>query len=219
MDVKPLTRYTDPGYPTHAVLDAQPELLRLTPKRWQRTAALLTGMAAACLLTSGCPQGYYVNTACLSVAPPTYMTEEEVRQVVVDEARRAHLRFRTDVPLTRNIELRYPAQSGGEMVDRLTVTLDGVDTRRRVAYLYLDDETLTRMRATSYHVSSLSTTPAGVDQLVSELQQAITASGQGPCGVFHESDSYEYATEDDERGAIRRQVRDFVDWLRGQGAL
>jgi len=217
MDVKPLTRYVDPGYPTHSVLDAQPDLLRLTPKRWQGTAALLTGLAAACLMTSGCLPNYFVTTTCLSVAPPSYLSEEEARQVIIDEAKRARLHFRTDIPLTRNVELRYRAQSGGEMVERLAVTLDGIDTKRGIAYLYLGDDTLSKLRGNSYRISSLTTTPSGIDQVVIELQRAIIASSpQGTYGVFHAPDT---DAEESDREELRTQVRDYVDWLKGQGVL
>jgi hypothetical protein len=45
--LKPVKRCAPPRFPTRAILDAHPELLRLVPKRWQGNALVLGAVAAA----------------------------------------------------------------------------------------------------------------------------------------------------------------------------
>ncbi|MHB9134301.1 MAG: copper amine oxidase N-terminal domain-containing protein [Armatimonadota bacterium] len=52
MKLSPLARYDEPAYPTSEILYAQPELLRLTPRRWQGNAVLLGVLGAVCGLSA-----------------------------------------------------------------------------------------------------------------------------------------------------------------------
>jgi len=50
MELKPVTSYRQPGYPTRDILRDQPELLRATPVRWQRNAVLASVLATSLTL-------------------------------------------------------------------------------------------------------------------------------------------------------------------------
>ncbi|MHB9134292.1 MAG: copper amine oxidase N-terminal domain-containing protein [Armatimonadota bacterium] len=52
MQLTPLARYDAPAYPTCKILYAHPELLRLTPRRWQGNAVLLGVLGAVCGLSA-----------------------------------------------------------------------------------------------------------------------------------------------------------------------
>jgi len=50
VEVSPVTRYREPGYPTRDILRDHPELLSAAPVRWQRNAALMSVLATSLTL-------------------------------------------------------------------------------------------------------------------------------------------------------------------------
>jgi len=50
MELKPVTSYRQPGYPTRDILRDHPELLRAAPARWQRNAVLASVLATSLTL-------------------------------------------------------------------------------------------------------------------------------------------------------------------------
>jgi len=172
LETKPLKRYADPNYPTRDILDDHPELLRQLPRRWRRHALLLAAVTAAGALAAGCraqvaaveaqPAGTPAPPppAPSRVAPvfphgdghgffggkpaPTYfLTEEEARQVVVEEGKRAGIDFAADGLALPDIALpvTYRQDPGGPEQPADTrhgpLVLDGADAKRQIAYEYV----------------------------------------------------------------------------------
>jgi hypothetical protein len=117
-----------PRYPTWDLVRTQPCLLaREVPDRWQGRAAVIAALTAATLGASasgkagpsrrpiavvfehGAGRGSY---GCEAIAPPTFLSEEEARQVVTEELRRAGLKpvpgARTIPSLVRQRYYVYP---------------------------------------------------------------------------------------------------------------
>ena len=174
MDVKALKRYGTLGFPTRDMLDEHPELLRLLPRRWRRHTLILTAVTAMGALAAGCrsqvaateaqPDGVTPPPPAASrVAPifqhgdghgffggkpaPTYfLTEEEARQVIVEEGKRAGIDFAADgltlpdvpLPVTHERDAGDPAQP--VETRRGALVLDGVDGKRHIAYEYISQE-------------------------------------------------------------------------------
>jgi hypothetical protein len=69
LTVIPMARYDEPDYPTGAILDDHPELLKLVPRRWRANPAAMTALAGACLLTASITQSSAKSKAGSAAAP------------------------------------------------------------------------------------------------------------------------------------------------------
>jgi hypothetical protein len=168
MEIKPLKRYNKPIFPTREVLDEHPELLRLLPRRWRRHTLILTAVTAVGALAAGCrsqvaavkaqPGEATLPPAASRVAPifqhgdghgffggkpaPTYfLTEEEARQVIVEEGKRAGIDFAADGLTLPDVPLPVTHTTSGSIAPletrRGAIVLDGADTKRQIAYEYV----------------------------------------------------------------------------------
>lgn len=195
MEITPLTHYTAPRYPTHDVLHDHPELLRMVPQRWQHYPAVLTafGMVSLMLLGAsaqekpggtlpGAPkdQRLFGKAAplfvhgegrgaigCVSVSPPVFLSEEEARQVIIEEAKLHGITFTKDVrtipdflpPGLANLyDIIFPKvmqtnqdsqplklENGDPPGNACTETreplvLDGTDSKRHISFEYISQD-------------------------------------------------------------------------------
>ena len=110
MKLSPLKNYRGPDYPTRAILQQHPELLRALPRRWQNNAVVLGTLAGlltlmeqstaqagdkatlhvAPIFEHGSGHGAF---GCVAVSPPVFLTEAEAREVIEDEAKKADVDF------------------------------------------------------------------------------------------------------------------------------
>lgn len=173
-------RYVEPGYPTRDYLTEHPELLRCVPKRWQSnrlvlgTLSLVIPLILACQATNG-QEGRTKSSAlrvaplfihgegrgafgCVIINPPVFLSEDEARQVIQDEMKKAHIEFIADglalkgvqVPVTSEFEYaeqeeraregksakkdQPPPSNKGQLI------LDGYDTGHKIAYEVVSQE-------------------------------------------------------------------------------
>jgi len=143
MDLKPITRYAAPRYPTNAYLIEHPELLRLVPERWRGNAVVLAALGAATILMTatrldashpavkatgshispvfdhGQGKIYYSGAAMI----PHFLTEEEAAKIVNDEVKQEGLHFIAPE------KLPYPETSvkltSGALIPRTALEGDG----------------------------------------------------------------------------------------------
>jgi len=166
MNVIPVCSYHDPAFPTRDVLYAHPELLRLAPNRWRHHRLVLTALAATGLL-SGMQQAWAVGESvspapriapifqhgdgngsfgCIVVNPPVFLSEEEARQVITEEAKRLGLTFTSDSPTLEGVQVpitdRYAFDDGPARWRKTTLVLDGEDARHKVAYEFVSEQDL-----------------------------------------------------------------------------
>jgi hypothetical protein len=159
--IEPVACYKQPAYPTRDVLRHNPGLLKLLPKRWQKSAAVLVavGIVAGLLYASRkvhqnshvAPvfehgDGVYQATfGCIAVTPPIFLSEDEARYAIAEEAKKAGISL---LPTNHSITLRVPATNPyhsalytGGGAKRLA--LDGGDPSRHLYYEYIsiDDYT------------------------------------------------------------------------------
>jgi hypothetical protein len=116
MRLSPVRRYRPPSFPTRVILNTNPGLLRLAPRRWRSNPIVLTSLATLCLLMVGC-RGAKNATApatsaqallvapifhhgdgrgswgCVVINPPVFLSEAEARSVIEEEAKQAGLKF------------------------------------------------------------------------------------------------------------------------------
>lgn len=121
MQIKPVSTYNKPGYPIRPEVDAQPDLLRLLPRRWQGNAAVVAALTACLAMTCssrsaakqapprvapifvhGDGQGTF---GCGATNPPVFLSEDEARKVIIDEAKRAGISFAPDSKTVEGVQL------------------------------------------------------------------------------------------------------------------
>jgi hypothetical protein len=240
MEVSPIRKYCGPSIPTHEDVENRPDLLQHIPTRWQTNPAVLTALASVTMLSAtnlaiaggekakakparvapvfqhGEGRGTF---GCVAISPPVCLSEDEARQIVNDEVKRAGLSF-TAEPDMRS---RKPGQF-----------IDARDKKRNVSYVFVSmGDGITPSRSSVFHSSPLSQAKS----LVKHLKHAET--GQ-TIGVFYDpmtetavkkNGEYDWKAsrsgrEERQKAAtvtakqqLRLQVQDFVKWLKAQGVI
>lgn len=167
MDVTPIRQYGAPRYPAREILDKHPELLRLLPNRWQRSAIIGAALVAACGIvavrwnttslqaaadppTKVAPvfqhgEGHG-SFGCDAVSPPVFLAEDEARKVIADEFRvlqnetKGQVQFTADGLVLKGIAV--PETSLSWEAKKLGTrtedfTLDGWDAKRKIGFEYV----------------------------------------------------------------------------------
>jgi hypothetical protein len=245
MKVQPVKRYGGAAYPDKPSAAKQPGLLAHTPERWQSKpvvlAALtsLVGMTAAYqtqvaggkakagslvapLFIHGEGRGTF---GCEVVNPPVFLSEAEAREVVIEEAKRAGIQFKAGGPALAGVEV--PARTSKDPKGTTVLTADGFDAKRGVAFVVVsgkDAEDWTEPSGSSidrYDSKKL----AG--EVVAKVKKS---AAKGVTATFYEPYSHPNPDRRDweksradalvkDREELRKQVRDFVKWLKSQGVI
>jgi hypothetical protein len=167
MDVTPVRIYARPRYPAREILDRQPELLRVLPNRWQRSAIIGAALVAACgivtarwqttaVLAAGEPAAKVApvfqhgdghgSFGCDAVSPPVFLAEDEARKVIADEFRlhqyemKSPVEFAPDGLVLKAIALPVTSVTWGERKPNTRtedLTLDGWDAKRKIGFEYV----------------------------------------------------------------------------------
>jgi len=272
MKVMPIRRYKEPRFPTRAILDAHPELLRLVPKRWRANPVVLTALAATIMIISGCrsvASGKGSPAAvsrvapifqhgegrgafgCQAVNPPVFLSEDEARQVITQEAKKAGISFAPDintksvrVPTTDRYESLWarPPRPAYRQSHRALLTFDGTDERRAVSYEYVSESDFKAWEGKHKGLVSLAYDIGTLDA-AKRLQESLSRTRlTGTYAVFYDPLATPKENEiwrghlstpewdarlkpREEQGMqlareeLRKQVRDFIAWLKAQGVI
>ena len=260
MDVKPVKKYDGPDYPAKWVLDQHPELPRLIPKRWQNNPASLATLGALILLMAGCRNASAADQSstarvapifqhgdgrgafgCKVINPPVFLSEDEGRQIVIDEAKRAGIRFTEDVKAVSNVRLpvtdmfnhRYD-KSGNPLPPSVTkvgtLKLDGTDTKRNLSFEFVSERDFKDMESDDHMIWS-SVQSYDLQGLAKGVRNGLARiKPDGHIGVFYDpvrldtsrSGSKKINALTSEKSAeetLRQQVRDFIKWLKAEGVI
>lgn len=226
MDVKPLTAYAEPQYPTRPAADDDPELLRRMPQRWRGNAVLLAVLAGAGLVAAGAEVAQAVEKAKVvarlaphfplgverprlrgDVCIPDLLTETDARAIIVDEAKKAGIVFAPNVLMVEKVTIPksampYPAKGETKRID---LVLDGTDAKRKIHYEVVTGEDYRAWSGSAQGPNDWTLDTAVV--LHNGLEQRLP---EGTTVVFHDDGSKEY---------LRRQVQDFIVWLKAEGVI
>ena len=218
MKVAPIKNYNGASFPTRRIIDEHPELLKLVPKRWQTNPAVLTALAGLCVMMADCRQSAGAETTsrvapifqhgdgrggfgCRAINPPVLLSEDEAREVVVQEGKRAGVSFQPDAATLPSVAMplttRWPFRADLDKNDkyhprkrthRLSVKLDGTDPKRHISY-----EVVTRTDFDAWETKDLSKlrmcSAWGVDivDAATEFRNGlIKARPKGVYGVFYD---------------------------------
>ena len=237
MELQPVKRYAGASFPTKIEIDAAPETLRAVPRRWQRSTAVCTLLAsigifaAAQPTSSAAPEAAPVAARIAPLFPypeslhriafdgdfaiPQFISEEEARKIIVEEAARAGITFAPDIRVREKIPMPVKQTKEGNATwttTRISVTLDGTDSARNISYEFVsnaDMEEWSKQGISKFDIGA--GTPATL--LRDGLSQGMPT---GTCAVF-----YDPADMIGNRPSIdlRRQVQDFLDWLKVEGII
>lgn len=275
MQVTPVKHYSEPSFPTRSILDERPELLRLVPKRWQRNPVVLAALTGLCALALGTRaladdtvfrpgvkvapifehgegQGGF---GCIAVNPPVFLSEDEARKVILEEAKRNGINFKADsltldslpVPITDRYEFmeRDMPKASGRPFHWQVFRLDGTDAARSISFEYVSNEDFEswerRPETTSCTASEYDIKGAAV-----ALQKNFVAfASKGNYVVFYdpcigyqdakkapgfkidykakdmtaEYEKLRWKARELSSDLLRKQVRDFIKWLKTEGVI
>lgn len=272
MNIQPVTRYTTPHLPTRAIVDRHPELLKLLPKRWQGNPAIVATLAA-CVAMSSCAAGAATAKAkpkakpkpapkitsriapifthgsgigsfgCEVVNPPTFLSEAEARQVIIEEAKRAGIVFTADAKTLPKIDMPATPREWNDKqpkreVKPQAIVLDGTDTKRGISFEYVSREDSIAWQGDPLDHMTSTVYSYNVGGAAKDLQAGLAkAKPTGNYAVFYDPVALQNmnfgasadfdaamgraatAAYDEARKDLREQVKDFIKWLKGQGVI
>jgi len=264
MEITPLKKYAVPEYPIRPEIDARPEILRLLPRRWQANSAVVAALTA-CLAMSGCGKSGAADApsrvapifehgdgngafGCIAINPPVFLSEDEARNVIVDEAKRAGISFSTDDKVLPSVEVPVTTtnSSGSRRLRNRALTLDGYEAKHNIGFEYVSVTDFNDWKGLDINGSTVSS--YRIIDAAKVLREGIAkAKPGGAYGVFYDpcvgpmdvEKRYEYhgsygRTEaerkaeyakleamelDLAREQLRAQVKDFIKWLKAQGVI
>lgn len=273
MDLKPVLKYKTPRYPEKSVFLDNPHLLKTVPERWKDNiyvgvaltsilAFSLTGcsaddktilnnqdkVTAAPIFEHGNGRGSF---GCVSVAPPSFLSEEEAYEVIQEEAEKYGIAFERDALELKGVgipETKYYLKSagessknnaqGGEVIDSTRkgdLALDGYDESKKIGFEFVSREDYDQWSKEQTARSSvddfdfLSTAKMlqqGTDGKTGDVNLGIFYNPMTPYEelkklVIERNDFEELGLKTKELAseALRKQVKEFLEWLKGQGII
>ncbi len=233
MKLQPVKLSTKPAYPTREMVDADSEVLRQVPRRWQTNAAVLATLAglgllaAPELLTAAATK--FESPVVARVAPlfppnvnnrielagkiamPKLLTEEEARNIITEEAAKAGISFTPEVQVIKNVPfVSQKIDAEGKQsatTTKLTGTFDGTDTKRHIAYEFVSAADIAELAKQGITPNRQS----GAEMFRDGITQGIPA---GSYAVFYDP-AHNIGNGED----LRQQVRDFIAWLKAEKVI
>jgi len=263
MRIEPLHKYAEPRLPTREIVDEHPELLRLLPRRWQTNSAVVAALTA-CFALSSCASNaagkpspkaasriapVFVHGSgigafgCEVVNPPTFLSEEEAREVIVNEAKRAGIIFEKIGKTLPKVELPVtPREFGEKQPKRQTkaqaIMLDGIDKKRNISFEYVSQDDLVKWQGDPNDHPTSTVISYNIAGTAKDLQAGIAkVKPAGAYAVFYDPVVLQKmnfgpstdidatmgramsAAMDEARNELRAQVKDFIKWLKAQGVI
>jgi hypothetical protein len=223
MKLEPIARHREASYPTRAQVDANPEVLRRMPGRW-RACPLVIALAGVSTTLMGCrsvlptalpwTKPEHVQLSGVPNPPPIayQILEADARLIIIDEAKKARIVLAADGRTVRNVHI--PAANGG--TDHVvTVTMDGRDRKRGISYVYVSpDKDIKAWRNADAGVLDTIGTDATTSKAA--LEKGIRKHIRGRTAVFLPASGTDKPQAAEE---LRKQVRDFITYLKAQGVI
>jgi len=178
---------------------------------------------------------------CVAVAPPAFLTEQDARQVILEEFARVGVKFEMDKKVVpglrkRKVEVTYKVvkEKDAEKFEEVRkesdagpLTLDGYDASHNLGFEYISEHDYFELGGDR----SMSTVQAyDFKPLAKRLADDARRDGSVRLGVFYdpmarvdwdEDGDGDYHAPKNVRGReqLRAQVRDFIAWLKREKVL
>lgn len=179
MDIKPVKKYKTPNYPDKQSIIDNPELLSQLPNRWKKSIYVNAALSSLILFTLSSCRGKETggtsiiekevmvapvfdhgggrgSFGCMSIAPPSFLSEEEAYQVIQEEGKMYGISFESnnlklegiEIPETKYYLRTEEGDSGsikdkGEVIDSTRkgdLTLDGYDEEKKIGFEFISRE-------------------------------------------------------------------------------
>lgn len=170
---------------------------------------------------------------CVSVSPPVFLSEEEAMDVIRAEAKDAGITLESDSPTLKSVRIpKTMYYKPTDSTKKGDLELDGYDADKKIAveFVSIDDYE-------NWHIKEHDWVSAGSYNFIDAaklLRNGLEGKTQGTTvGVFYDSAPFdmslweqdlsfeEMEEELKERSVenLRQQVRDFIEWLKGEGII
>lgn len=177
---------------------------------------------------------------CKAISPPVYLTEDEARHVIIEESKRAGIDFDSKVDLLKPVKISgYEWVKGKSVIVKKPLQLDGVDKSRNINYTFISYKDAASLEAPSMSTALSRNTLADAKMVRGRIAKAKPS---GTYAVFYEplarpnmqryikdkSGNVDYrATQEQaeteamviDREQLRKQVHDFIKWLKTEGVI
>jgi hypothetical protein len=172
------------------------------------------------LFVHGDGRGSY---GCDAVVPPLYLSEQEARSIIVEEAKKAGIHFDPGLRDQTTVQIGSRGQT-------LSFEFDGKDPKKNISFYFLSAKQADRLgTAANFEIERHGSvyTVDGKEQALAIRAELDKQPRNGYVATFYEPHKYEDKTGDFskkeakhfDREALREQVRDFVKWLKAQGVI
>ena len=243
MKVQPVRRAKTPGYPTRAEAARNPALLKPLPRRWNGVRALAVAASALTALNlTACSGGREASAVapifyhgegtgalgCVVMTPPKFLGEQEALALIRAQAEEAGLHLTAAPDGDYAVDPRVHKEKadvslGGRTYWRRcgnVVSLKVCDPEKKVAVAYVSQKEAVQQHSEDGENFGHSTVQSYRFRERAEEAAKDFRKQETPytIGVFYEPGSGEDETLSPEEN-LCAQVKDFLDWLEGQGIL
>jgi hypothetical protein len=177
---------------------------------------------------------------CVSVAPPAFLSEEEAFQVIQEELNSYNIKLEKNTLTIENIKVPetkyYLHDSSIDTTVKRNLELDGYDKEKKIAFEFISEEDYANWQGEEEVASSVSDYDflATAKMLQNELGKQNKGTNIGifydPMTKLSQEEREEIIKSEDwnslrkrawemTKEDLRRQVRDFIEWLKGQGVI
>ena len=171
---------------------------------------------------------------CVVVNPPVFLTEEEARQLVVEEAKKYGIIFtadgrvldNVDLPLTNEFGYAASPQQPAPQTQKGPLTVDGMDAQLNVGYEFVSETDFTAWEQKNPGYWSSVSDFDFIDTAKTLRSGLDKAQPSGAYAVFYEPAASSPGGSFDALRAKRlgqeqllQQVKDFIDWLKAEGII
>lgn len=263
MNIVPLKQYREPKYPTKERVMGNPDILKTLPQRWKGNfyvgaafSTLILFSLTACAKngsgrTSG-NEGEGTNTAifqhgdgrgsfgCVSVAPPSFLSEEEAFEVIQEEMKSYNIKLEKNGLTLKGVKVPetkyYLYDSTINSTKKRDIELDGYDKEKKIAFEFVSREDYSDwqvdqgIRSSVDDYDFLSTAKLLQKGLEKENTETKIGVFYDPMSRLSEEDRKEIVGSEDwsalekrakdvAREDLKKQVKDFIEWLKAQGII
>jgi len=219
MKLKPLKKYSSPCYPEKSIVNENPELLRIIPRRWEGKQYLGMVMSALLVLTlSACEGKKEPEFQQLEgkIVAKMGITEEQAFNIIQEEAKKAGINFKKNSFKLDGIKM--PVHDNKNNIDiesenEQTIKLDGYDSSKKIGFEYVTKDDIyewgkgikTSDSSESAYLSDTNTSDF--------LNKSIKGKDYGISVRF-----FQERLSGEEEG-LKRQVQEYISWLHSQGII
>lgn len=263
MKIQSVKSYRTPSYPDKKMIMKSPILLRSLPERWKTNRYATAALSTLILFTvTACGRGAQPEAplektvavapifqhgegrgsfGCMSIAPPSFLSEEEAFQVISEEAGKVGITFGKDNKELSEVELpetKYYLGDTGVIDSTKTgkLELDGYDESKKIGVEFISKEDYAawakeqNMRSSVDDFDFLTTA-----QVLRDGLEGKTADST--IGVFYNTmvrpdkeeinkimnngnwEETEEKLKSIAKEELRLQVKDFLEWLKAEGIM